>query len=425
MQLNPISSIRNFSQTLQLDIEKEWQIEYWRLGRIYATWGGVFAIIGSPFGIISESKTVPDNPQLWLFMRLMPLFLISISLIFFRLYKFSPEWMFEIIGLSLFIAFAYRVNCTDWVTTLITSATVLIPAAFLSFTRPAWLAFNFAVFIVANIFFYQYFCNKPVGEYLAERGSVTLLITTIVSSLVAIFRYYNIKNNFVNRLVLKEALNEVEAQKMQSEKLLLSILPEKVAEELKKTGKVTPQLYEEATVLFTDFKGFTIIAEHHSPAEMLRMLEYCFGTFDKICEKYHLEKIKTIGDGYMCAGGIPVPNESHALDAVNAALEMQKFMINYNENPDNQFSLELRIGIHTGPLIAGVIGDKKFAYDIWGNTVNTASRLESSGIERKVNISQTTYELVRDYFDCEYRGMINAKNLGDIKMYLITGKSGK
>lgn len=216
-------------------------------------------------------------------------------------------------------------------------------------------------------------------------------------------------------------LEEVRQEKEKSERLLLNILPKEIAEELKRKGFAEPTLFESVSVMFTDFKGFTKIAENLTPQELIRDLDACFGQFDKITERYNLEKLKTIGDSYMCASGVPRPSETHAIDCVLAALEIQSFMNMMKEIKESQgFPYwELRLGIHSGPLVAGVIGEKKFAYDVWGDTVNTASRMESSGTPGKINISGTTYELVKEFFECEYRGKVNAKNKGEVDMYYV------
>ena len=216
---------------------------------------------------------------------------------------------------------------------------------------------------------------------------------------------------------------QVQEEQHKSEKLLLNILPFDVAKELKEKGAAEPVLFDSVSVLFTDFKGFTQIAESMSPGELVKELDACFVQFDKITERFRLEKLKTIGDSYMCAGGIPRINSSHAIDSVLAAIEIQNFMNMMKSIKESQgFPYwEIRLGIHTGPLIAGVIGEKKFAYDVWGDTVNTASRMESSGIPGRINISGTTYELIKEYFDCEYRGKVNAKNKGEVDMYFVNG----
>ncbi|MCB2219018.1 MAG: tetratricopeptide repeat protein [Bacteroidetes bacterium] len=213
-------------------------------------------------------------------------------------------------------------------------------------------------------------------------------------------------------------------EKDRSDKLLLNILPEETAEELKEKGFATPKHYGKVSVLFTDFKGFTKIAEKLTPHDLVRELNQCFIEFDRIIDKYNLEKIKTIGDAYMCAGGIPVANDSNPVDIVHAALEIKEYMENLKKEREKKGKdyWELRIGVHTGPVIAGVVGKNKFAYDIWGDAVNTASRMESSGIPGQVNISGFTYEFIKDYFECTYRGKIEAKNKGEIDMYIVDSK---
>ncbi|MDX1959763.1 MAG: adenylate/guanylate cyclase domain-containing protein [Leptospiraceae bacterium] len=217
--------------------------------------------------------------------------------------------------------------------------------------------------------------------------------------------------------ILKESLKR-------SDDLLLNILPEKIATELKVTGKTEPLFYSCATILFTDFKGFTAIAENLSPRDLVSELDHCFREFDMITEKYGLEKIKTIGDAYMCVGGIPTESETHAIDACLAALEMLEVMnkIIEEKKEKNLPYWEVRIGIHSGSVIAGVIGEKKFAYDVWGDSVNIASRLESSGEAGKINISSKTYGLVKDNFICEYRGKIAAKSKGELDMYFLVAR---
>lgn len=213
----------------------------------------------------------------------------------------------------------------------------------------------------------------------------------------------------------------IQDERDRSKELLLNILPEETARELENDGSAKTRYYESVTVLFTDFKGFSTIAGKLSPQELVAELNDYFIAFDEIVEKHGLEKIKTIGDAYMCAGGIPVTNNTHPLNAVEAAIEMQAFMKKKNEELQSRglTGWELRVGLHTGPIVAGVVGKKKYAYDIWGDTVNIASRMESNGEAGKVNISSSTYTLIRDKYECLHRGKISAKNIGEVDMYYV------
>jgi class 3 adenylate cyclase len=230
------------------------------------------------------------------------------------------------------------------------------------------------------------------------------------------------RDNLANQHeLLEKQKDELQIQRDKSDKLLLNILPEEVAQELKETGQATPKQYDLVTVLFTDFKGFTNIAEKISPTEVIENLNTCFLAFDGICDKYGLEKIKTIGDAYMCAGGLPIANTTNPVDVVKAGLEMQTFMAKWKAQKEakGEPAWELRLGIHSGEAVAGVVGKNKFAYDIWGDTVNIASRMESSGEVGKVNISEVTYNLVKEHFQCTNRGAVKAKNKGELEMYFV------
>jgi class 3 adenylate cyclase len=230
-------------------------------------------------------------------------------------------------------------------------------------------------------------------------------------------------NEYLEQKVLERTV-EVSTQKLEIENLLLNILPVETAQELKQKGYATPREYDQVTVLFTDFKDFSKIAESLSPQELVAELNSCFMAFDEIIEKHNLEKIKTIGDAYMCAGGIPVPNAAHPADAVRAGLAIRDYMEAENRKKQERGLLpwHLRIGIHTGPVVAGVVGRKKFAYDIWGDAVNIASRMESCGEAGKVNISDTTFHFVKDQFVCDHRGKVLAKNKGEVDMYFVEGE---
>ncbi len=212
-------------------------------------------------------------------------------------------------------------------------------------------------------------------------------------------------------------------ERRRSENLLLNILPAQTAKELKMKGKANANSYTLVTVMFTDFKNFTKLAENLSPEELVGEIHYCYSEFDRILSRHNVEKIKTIGDGYMAAGGLPVVNKTNPSDTIMAALEIQEFMKKEQERriKENKVFFELRIGINTGPVVAGIVGIKKFAYDIWGDTVNIASRIEFAGEVGQVTISGTTYECVKDSFNCIYKGKTEAKNKGMIDVYIVEG----
>ncbi|MBK9249813.1 MAG: tetratricopeptide repeat protein [Ignavibacteria bacterium] len=240
----------------------------------------------------------------------------------------------------------------------------------------------------------------------------TLLIgsfTVVAFFLILVFR----QRNNINK---EKKISEKERER--SDNLLLNILPTDVAEELKTKGTAKAKHFDNVTVLFTDFKSFTTVSEQLSPQELVDELHACFKAFDEIITKYTIEKIKTIGDAYLAVCGLPLSDEKHAENVVNAALEIREYMKNRRKELGEK-TFEIRIGINSGSVVAGIVGVKKFAYDIWGDTVNTAARMEQNSEAGKINISETTYSLVKDQFTCEYRGEIDAKNKGMLKMYFV------
>ncbi len=234
-------------------------------------------------------------------------------------------------------------------------------------------------------------------------------LLTIIGGITYLYRYSRKSNQLIS-----EERNRVE-------KILLNILPKDTADELQQKGFVEAKRFDQTTVLFTDFKGFTVFSERMSAEEMVKSIDFYFSKFDEIIGRYNLEKIKTIGDAYMCAGGLPTKNSTNAKDAVLAGLEILSFVKTVSLTPPVGIQpLEVRIGINTGRTVAGIVGTKKFQYDIWGSTVNIASRMESACEIGKINISDNTYQLIKEDIACNYRGEIEVKNGFKLKMYYVS-----
>ncbi|MBN3583159.1 adenylate/guanylate cyclase domain-containing protein [Algoriphagus aestuarii] len=245
-----------------------------------------------------------------------------------------------------------------------------------------------------------------------------------MAGLVAIFflianTFEKLKQQALDSLVAKQ--KELEYEQARSENLLLNIFPADIAEELKSTGRTQARLHDNVTVLFADVKNFTIVSEGLLPDQLVALLDTYFQRIDAIIQKHGLEKIKTIGDAYLAAGGVPKGNKATAKDVVAAALEIQKTNDAYKvlRQAENLPFFDFRIGINTGTVVAGVVGDKKYVYDIWGDAVNTAARIEENSAPGRVNISTFTYEVVKEHFELEERGLITAKNKGKIEMFWV------
>ncbi len=251
--------------------------------------------------------------------------------------------------------------------------------------------------------------QKKTQRIIIYAASITLFLIGLLA--LGLFK----RNKFIR------ATNKIiAAEKERSDNLLLNILPQETAQELKDKGRVEAKRFESVTVLFTDFKGFTNYAEHLTPEELVNTVDFYFSKFDEIMERYGLEKIKTVGDAYMCAGGLPFPTEDHAFKMILAAMEITEFVSEVKTNKENKIAqFDIRVGINTGPVVAGVVGSKKFAYDIWGDTVNVASRMESASVPGKINISEDTYSLIKNKLNCSFRGEIEVKNRGFLKMYFV------
>jgi len=244
--------------------------------------------------------------------------------------------------------------------------------------------------------------------------SITILTSTIIFTFSVV---YFVMESFVIKANNYQAILENQNKKVES--LLLNVLPKSISDELQETGKVKAKGFASATVVFSDFVSFSSTTKLLTPGKLVEELDIYFKAFDDIIGKYGLEKIKTIGDNYMFAAGIPEENHFHAIDAVKAGLEIQKAVSRIALEGKVTFPFKLRIGIHSGPLVAGVVGKRKFTYDVWGDTVNIAARIEQNGISGKVAISESTYHLVNRNFKCSLHGEVKAKNVGEISLYVV------
>jgi adenylate cyclase len=283
----------------------------------------------------------------------------------------------------------------------------------------------------------RYFTGNTTGELMLFHFKVlplwyfsplAIILYLCLASLVFWFVYATQRLRFARtQHMLEQIINkrteDLIIEKEKSENLLANVLPKNTASEIMEKGKATKIKYNFVTVLFSDIQGFTKIAEETNPEVLIDELDKFFFYFDSVVERLGIEKIKTIGDAYMCAGGIPEKNRTNPVEVILAALEMQVYMSKLKESTDLEGMKfwDIRIGIHTGTVVAGVVGQKKLSYDIWGDTVNTASRMESSGEAGKINISGTTYEFVKEFFICEHRGKMPVKYKGELDMYFVQG----
>ncbi|MBS1653345.1 MAG: adenylate/guanylate cyclase domain-containing protein [Bacteroidetes bacterium] len=301
---------------------------------------------------------------------------------------------------------------------------VAVSAILLNTALNAWIWFIIAALTSTSVFVASRHIHFPVemnmkfydfSVFLAGFGLIAIMFTIAMV----------MENAFIQSLVKLDQKNKIiEAEKKKSDELLLNILPAEVMEELKATGKTHARNYDLVTVLFADFADFTGITEEMPPEDLVSSIDAYFKMIDNIVTEYKVEKIKTVGDAYICAAGLGSGSNNNPVIMVDVALEIVAATIQMNEMraAENKTVFNMRIGLHSGPLVAGVVGIKKFAYDIWGDTVNTAARMQQNGEPGRINISGTTRELVKHRFNCTYRGRIDAKHKGLIDMYYVEGK---
>jgi class 3 adenylate cyclase len=282
-------------------------------------------------------------------------------------------------------------------------------------------ATNWLIFGVYLIVIFSALGSKQEPSQVQTYVALTFFLFTmeVVGTGVGYFVELANRRDFLQQRLIDQQRIEAEALRAESERLLLNILPAPVAERLKR-GEIVADLFEASTVMFADMVNFTPLSSHLPPEEIVALLNRAFSTFDQLAEKYGLEKIKTIGDAYMVVSGVPVPRPDHAEALADMALEMQTVMAQLRR--DSMDNIRLRIGLNSGPVVAGVIGLKKFIYDLWGDTVNIANRMESHGVADRVQCTEATYELLKDRYDFEDRGVISVKGKGEMQVYILVGK---
>ncbi|WP_394847683.1 adenylate/guanylate cyclase domain-containing protein [Pendulispora brunnea] len=283
--------------------------------------------------------------------------------------------------------------------------------------------FTQALYTLLTLFVYVLFDLVLVHAPAMVRISMVLTIVVLggIGTLVAHQLELQAREAFLQRRTIYEQMDQLDFEKERSDALLLNILPAKIAERLKREqGRTIADGFPQVTVLFSDIVGFTKMSERLSPAEVVRRLNAIFSTFDDLADRLGLEKIKTIGDAYMVAGGLPTSKDDHAHAASEMALEMCRYMEEFSRELGEP--IQVRIGMHTGPVVAGVIGKKKFIYDVWGDTVNTASRMESHGVEGAIQVTEATYERIKDHYELEERGQIDVKGKGPMRTYWLRGR---
>lgn len=304
---------------------------------------------------------------------------------------------------------------------------VLMPVMALLFLNFRWAFFWFVIAVVTVAVFgilqlYGVDFSIKMNYKYIQLQNLLAVIGHIVLLAMVINIFEKQKNTAMTTLEQKNKI--IEEEKKKSDELLLNILPEEVMNELKQTGKTTARNYDLVTVMFVDFKDFTLISNNLTPEDLVSAIDEYFEKFDTIIAEHDIEKIKTIGDAYLCAGGLPQPNTKNPVEMVDVGFKFLQAVeqLKKQRSDAKKISFDIRIGIHSGPLIAGVVGIRKFAYDIWGDAVNTAARMQQNSDEGRINISGTTYELIKHRFHCTHRGRIEAKHKGLVDMYYVEGR---
>ena len=394
-----------------IESTKEMDIKHIKLLNALATFSGLFSL--SYLAI-----EIPYYPLTrWLID-----YLLIISLSFFIVLWLnhqrcflSARLLFNLVGITHICIYALALgseaNVQSFLFLVIMTAFFIYPKSEI-FYQYIIIILTSLIFIVIETYFYFY--NKglfPIPDDLLVLFKLSFSFGVFIFFLG--FSYY-ISRNY------EQAEQLLALEKKYSDDLLHSILPHSIVKRLKADSGIIADRFDATTILFADIVGFTQYSEKIPPAHLVTLLNKIFSLFDELTNYYGLEKIKTMGDGYMVAGGLPVVNKSHPQSIADLALDMRIKLAEFNQQQHQDF--KIRIGIHTGSVIAGVIGIKKFVYDIWGDTVNVASRMESHGIPGQIQVSEATYHILKEQYVFEDRGVIHIKSKGEMRVYLLKSK---
>ena len=429
--------ISNILYTLAWGVHAIWLWVFFSLGIYTMMWVQLISIACHAIAIIFNRKGNHGTAMVIGMSEIIAYQILSVYLL-----GWNSGFQYFIIAISLF---PFLKHDTSWIVKSLLSLMCVASYLFLeinvknltpvySLSTTVQNGFNYSNIVVCFMFmatwgFFLTFAVKKTEAIILERNKA-LYAAEKATEQAELQRQLEVKERDMEiyrlrNVELRQSFDEIarrnemiEEEKRRSEALLLNILPEEAARELLKEGFTRSRKYDLVTVMFTDFVGFTQIAETLKAEELVLRVDKYFRAFDEITLKYGVEKIKTIGDAYMCAGGLPTINRTNPVDVLNAAIEMMKYM-----DDEHGHLFKIRVGMHTGPVVAGVVGKHKFQYDIWGDAVNIAARMEQNSIPGRINISGATFELVKDYFNCEYRGKIEAKNKGEMEMYFVNGKT--
>lgn len=376
-------------------------------------------ILYSLFGIVDIYAVPISRDIVWIirFVIVVPAILIALSLTYTeQLQKHTQLLMGLVIavsGLGIVTMIAITRD-TEFGSRFYFTGLILISMWAYALSR---LRFWYAILANLVILVGYEFTSIVIKQLLTTDTGIVIFIMHnfffLGANVIGVFASYNLERYSRREFLQKYT---IQSQRDQSDKLLFNILPERIAEKLKRSNETIAEEFSSASVLFADIVNFTPISARFDPLEVVEMLNELFSHFDELVDKHSVEKIQVAGDGYMVAAGVPTPRKNHAVVLARLALEMMEY-VQQGEFLGGRHAIEIRIGLNSGPLIGGVIGRKKFFYALWGDMVNTASRMESHGESGKIQITRATYELIKDHFECEYIGEITIKGKGNMEAW--------